>query len=106
VDTDTDIEKRFTLGERRAARLERLARAQHTTESALVEKALDLLFDEQADALPVTAGAEAEWDLLRRLDAENGGAPPPRPRIEIDPAEIVSFVGTPIKPGTLRRSKA
>jgi hypothetical protein len=56
--------------------------------------------------LPVTAGAEAEWDLLRRLDAENGGAPPPRPRIEIDPAEIVSFVGTPIKPGTLRRSKA
>lgn len=55
ADAATPVEKRISLSPMRAERLSRLAQFQHTSEDAIIERALDIIFsltdllDGQAD---------------------------------------------------------
>jgi len=98
------VDKKVQISADRARRLEQLACERETTENALVEESLDLLFREQAKQAALEALLEEDREELRRLDAELGPSPRPSGRPHpIDRANIVSIVGTPIDPHRLRR---
>ena len=98
------VDKRVQISEDRARRLEQLASERATTENALFEESLDLLFREQARHAALDALLEEDREELRRLDAELGPLPQPSGRPHpIDRTKIVSIVGTPIDPRRLRR---
>jgi hypothetical protein len=97
------VEKQVQLAEYRAKRLEQLAAAKGTTENALIEAGLDLLFREQERQAAREEALRDDWEQLRQLEAELGPLPQSRARRKINPDEIVSIVGTPIDPATIRR---
>ena len=100
---NTTVDKQVRLSGHRARRLEQLAAAQGTTENALIKKALDLLFQEQEDDANVSGHLHAHSSLLKQLEAELGPQSLRPKAYTIDPAEVVSFVGTPIDPEILCR---
>lgn len=62
------IDKHVQIDDSRARRLEQLARSTGSTENALIEEALDLLFRENA----LTEDERDAWEELQRLEAETG----------------------------------
>ena len=98
------VDKKVQISADRARKLERLASERATTENALVEESLDLLFREQAKQGELEALLEEDRRLLARLEAENGPVPVnSRPIHKIDREQIVSIVGTRIAPRSSRR---
>ena len=94
------VEKHVQLSGQRAQRLEKLAAIQGITENALIEKALDLLFEEE---LPEARLPVEDAEFLRQLEAEAGPLLAIGPKIMIAPSEIVSIAGTPIASEKIRR---
>ncbi len=87
------MSKTVQIDDAQAQRLERLARRAGVSESELIAQALDALFP--LEALPARTREEAE--LLQRLEEEYGPLPPYVVGTSLDPADVVSFVGTPIR---------
>ena len=98
------VDKNVQISADRARRLSQLAAERATTENALVEESLDLLFREQARQAALEALLEEDREELRRLEVELGPLPLSERRPHrIDRTKIVSIVGTPIDPRHLRR---
>src|SRR2546421_45822 len=97
----TMVEKRVQMAGDRARRLERLASAQGTTSDALIEKALDLLFQSQPSEPDIPEELQADWELLQELEAELGPLEPSS-RPPIRPEDVKFIVGTPIRGRILR----
>ena len=96
------VDKVVRLSDERARRLGQLAADKGVTEDALIEEALDLLFQEQEEAIDIDAAIQADVELLRQLEAELG---PSTARIvpPLDPADIVVTHAVPIRPELVRR---
>ena len=88
------VEKRVQMAGDRASRLERLAAAQGTTPDALIEKALDLLFQSQVNEPDIPEDLRADWELLQELERELGPIEPPSTP-PIYPEDARFIVGTP-----------
>src|SRR5579883_2702494 len=99
----TVVEKRVQIDSHRAKQLEKLAGMQGTTESALIEAGLDLLFQEYANLNSGDDALRADWEFLRQWESEFGSLETRAPALKIDPNEIVSIVGTPVNPAKVRR---
>ena len=100
----TVVDKNVQISVDRARRLEQLASERATTENALVEESLDLLFREQARQAALEALLEEDRQLLAQLEAEIGPVPYNTRQVhKIDRDQIVSIVGTRIDPRTIRR---
>ena len=98
------VDKRVQISADRARRLEQLASERATTENALVEESLDLLFREQARQTALDALLDEDRQLLAQLEAETGPVPyNTRAVHRINRDEIVSIVGTPLDPRSLHR---
>jgi hypothetical protein len=87
----------------RAKRLEQLANERGTTESALMEEGLDLLFREHAMQAMPREELRPDWELLQQWEREKGSLQTSKPALQIAPEEIVSSVGTPVDPARIRR---
>ena len=98
------VDKRVQITGDRAKRLARLAAARGTTESALIEEGLDLLFREQERQAAREEALREGRELLQQMEADMGPLPSGRARVKIHPEDIVSIVGTPIDPATIRRT--
>lgn len=103
AEMNTAVEKQVQIADYRAKRLEQLAAARGTTEDALIEEGLDLLFREQERSAVREAALQEDLEQLRQLEAELGPLPRSRTRFKINPDEIEFLVGTPIDPNTIRR---
>ena len=90
--------KPVCLPEEYALKLKRLATTFAVTETSLLQEALDLLFQREFEA-----DALADWEYLKEIEAELGPLPPRPSGFTINPADIVSIVGTPIDPKSIRR---
>lgn len=102
AEMNTAIEKQVQIANHRAKRLEQLAAARGTTEDALIEEGLDLLFREQERRAAREEALQEDLEQLRQLEAELGPIPPSSaPPIQWD--EAVLIVGTPIPPERIRR---
>jgi hypothetical protein len=92
------VEKHMQIAQDKAKRLEELAAARGTSENALFEEALDLLFR----AKETEAAIQVGWELLQQLEGELGPVPsstvPP-----IRPEDTVFLGGTPLSPERIRR---
>jgi hypothetical protein len=95
----TVIEKQVRLDGDRARRLEALAVKVGVSEDALIEAGLDLLFQMSA----LDEATREDMELFLQLQSECGSLPPYRKGEPIDPATIVQFAGTPIRPESIRR---
>ncbi len=93
-----ELEKPVCLPENYAKKLNRLAATFRVTESSLLQEALDLLFQRDVEAL-----ALADWEYLEADEARPVPLPSRRSGTFIDPDKIVSVVGTPIDPKSIRR---
>ena len=84
------------------ARLQHIALNEGVTPNALLERALELLF-QQADREQV---AREEQALLRKLQAEGNVSPSVRTRPPFKPDEITITHTVPVDPAALRQSGA
>jgi hypothetical protein len=117
-DMNTIVEKRAQMTDERARRLERLAAAQGITPDALIEQALDLLFQRQSGEPDISESLRADWELLQELEAELGSIEPSSmsskrseeerfivgtpPRFDLTKGTVTHTV--PVAPGTLKRT--
>lgn len=92
------LSKPICLPEDYAEKLTRLATTFQVPESALLQEALDLLFQRDVEADVLTS-----WEYLEEQEAEASPLPPVLPPSSFNPDEIVSVVGTPIDPALIRR---
>ena len=97
----TIVEKQVQMDGERVRRLERLAAAQGTTPDALIEEALDLLFQTHPIQPDIPEALRADWELLQELEAELGPIEPPSAP-SIRPEEVRFLVGTPVRGRILR----
>jgi len=100
----TLVDKNVHISTERARRLEQLACKLATTEDVLIEQGLDLLFMKQDCPSESEADVEDDWQLLARLETENGPVPyNTRPIHKIDRDQIVSIVGAALDLSRIRR---
>ena len=97
------IEKRVTLSPQRAQQLAEHATQQGITEDALIEQALERLFQETGTEPKIAPELLADWEYLKQLEAELGPTKewPSAPKIEA--SEIVALHCVPIDPASIVR---
>jgi hypothetical protein len=95
------VDKQVRMTAERASRLEQLAAERGTTEDALIEEGLDVLFREQERRAEREAALREGEELLRQMEAELGPIRPSSvPPISLEGATFI--VGTPIAPERIR----
>ena len=99
----TVVDKQVQIAAERAQRLTQLAAAKGVTENALLEKALDLLFQEQEEAVDIEAELQADRELLHQFEAEYGplSAAAPRETLHLEGATVTH--GVSLAPHKIRR---
>lgn len=92
------VEKKVQIEQKQAQQLQRLAETRNTTENALIETALELLFRENSAEVE----AREDQELLRLMEAEDGPLPPSTGQ-KVNLEELRFIVGTEIPAESLRR---